>query len=82
MLSKHTPNVRGLMHASQPRSQSCPYLPFRKNPSIIVDAFSLVYVKPADHNEVQTIVEGLLGFWLARTHRRLPRGDVADLQTP
>lgn len=30
------------------------------------------YVKPRDASELQTVVEGMLGFWHSRTHRRLP----------
>jgi DNA-binding response OmpR family regulator len=31
------------------------------------------YVKPAGINELQTVVDGMLGFWHSRTFRRLPR---------
>lgn len=57
-----------------------------ERPDHVARAFELrtdsYYVKPTDHNELQTIVEGMLGFWFTRFHRRLPRRGAADLQTP
>ena len=47
------------------------------HPDQIARAFELrtdsYFIKPADVNELQTVVEGMLGFWHSRTHRRLPR---------
>lgn len=31
------------------------------------------FVKPTGVNELQSVVEGMLGFWHSRTYRRLPR---------
>ena len=38
------------------------------------------YVKPKELSELQNVVEGMLGFWYSRTHRRLP-GSAIDPQT-
>lgn len=57
-----------------------------EHPDHVARAFELrtdsYYLKPADPNELQAIIEGMLGYWFTRTHRRFPRSGVADLQTP
>lgn len=40
------------------------------------------FVKPMDSRELLGIVEGMLGFWFTRTHRRLPRCGVTQPQRP
>lgn len=45
----------------------------------VTQAFALrtdsYYVKPRDFSELQTVIEGMLGFWHSRTYRRLPGSD-------
>lgn len=52
-----------------------------ENPDDVGRAFELradsYFVKPSTIEELQTIVEGMLGYWHVRVHRRLP-GGVAD----
>lgn len=47
-----------------------------EHPNHVTRAFALrtdsYFVKPRDLNELQTVVEGMLGFWHSRTYRRLP----------
>lgn len=48
-----------------------------EDPDHVARAFELrtdsYFLKPADLSELQTVVEGMLGFWHSRIHRRLPR---------
>ena len=53
-----------------------------EHPDHIARAFELrtdsYFVKPATSKELQEIVEGMLGFWFTRTHRRLPKSGVTQ----
>ena len=53
-----------------------------EHPDHIAKAYELgtdsYYVKPAELAELQTVVEGMLGFWHSRIHRRLPKTRPLD----
>jgi DNA-binding response OmpR family regulator len=56
-----------------------------EHPDHIARAFELrtdsYFVKPANSKELQEIVEGMLGFWFTRIHRRLPNSGVTQSET-